>query len=142
MSAYEVCPEHIQYLVELGRELEINSVVVDAQLLPLDLTNPSDRHLIGSALTTANRQATASRGLSDSACFVDRPQRSSTSNLRTLTEVVQALHWVRSYCYQTTPASRGWSQSAARRYTNQLRDSLEVRIIGFFETCWDYPPPG
>ena len=58
MSTYEVCPDHIRYLVNLGRELKITCVITDGQPLHVELTNPADRRVIASALFKANFDST------------------------------------------------------------------------------------
>ena len=140
MSTYEVCPAHILYLVNLGRELKISCVIIDGQPLHVELTNPADRRVIASALFNANYDSTSLPEQFDAAGLGARIG-SSGLGLRTLPEVAQALQWVRSYCYQASSAP-SWPGSAARGYTDQLRDSLEIRIIGFFNTQWSYGADG
>ena len=138
MSAHEVCPDHVRYLVDLGLLLGVGGIVIDGKHRALDLGDAEDRLFIGAALVAENQSAVSNPQRSGHGSFVDPSRRSGAPNPRTLAETVQAVQWVRSYCYQASSAPR-WSESTARRYTDQLRDRLEVRIIGFFETTWSFP---
>ena len=139
MSAYEVSAEHIRYLVELGRELQIRWVFVDGGPRSLDLATSEDRLFIGQELHSAN-QRSISAEVQATPYFVDRPNRSGIARIGTLFDAVQALQWVRAYSYQSSRSST-WRESTARRYVGQLQDGLEIRIIGFFKTRPDFPCP-
>ena len=139
MSTYEVCPAHIRYLIDLGHELGVGSIVVDGQRRPVDLGDRSDRQAIGAYLLGANLQGTSPPDSAETERLVDLRRISASPNVRTLDDLAQALQWVRSYCYQASHAP-GWPASAARSYTDQLRDGIEVKIIRFFDTRWDYAP--
>ena len=96
MSAYEVSAEHIRYLVELGRELQIRWVFIDGRLRSLDLATSEDRLFIGQILHDANQRSISSK-VQATPCFLDKPDRSGIARIRTLSDAVQALQWVRAY---------------------------------------------
>jgi hypothetical protein len=138
MSTYEVSAAHIRYLVDLGRELAIGSIMVDGQPRPVDLADPGDRQVVAASLFGANRNGTWSPDSPEIARLVDTRQSPTGPSVRALEDLVQALQWVRSYCYQACRSPK-WSMSAACSFTDQLRDSIETRIIRLFATQWDFP---
>jgi hypothetical protein len=138
MSAYEVSPAHIRYLVDLGRELAIGYIFVERMRHPVDLADQTDRQVVGASLFAVNRGGTWPPDAPEIARLVDTRQNSVSPSVRSLEDLVQALQWVRSYCYQACRWP-DWSTSAACGYTDQLRDNIENRIIRCFETRWDYP---
>jgi hypothetical protein len=139
MSTYEVSPAHIRFLVDLGRELSIGFVVADGKRLQVDLADFVDRQLVGSSLLGANRLGNWPEDAPEVARLFDARSNAARPSTRTLEDLVQALQWVRSYCYQAC-RSPDWPTSTACRYTDQLRDAIEARIIGLFDTKWDFTP--
>jgi hypothetical protein len=136
MSCYRLPSEHLKYLIDLGAHLGVEGIVCAGSYRPICHQDPVDVVFIFDELAATNN---TSVGLDPADReFPVRPIRDLL--LGGLSDIVQALQWVRCYRYQSCETAN-WTTTFAYHYTHRLQSELISRIIAHFETQWDYPCP-